>query len=280
MFVMKARPKLDSTTATKIKALVEAMASKGGLVVAFSGGVDSTVAARLAHEALGKRAVAVTADSEVVPRSEIKEAKTLARLIGIEHIIVRQRELEDEKVASNPKDRCYYCRKDLTKILKDIARRKGFKTIADGVNYSDLGEHRPGIKAADEAHIWHPFIDFKVTKTDIRAMARSLGLPVHNKPAAACLSSRIPYGQRITREKLGQVEKAEELLKRMGFGHVRVRHHGEIARIEVPPEHFKRFQDPRLRKRVTKALRKLGFGFVALDLLGYRAGSMDETLSK
>ena len=265
---------------SKRKALVDAMALKDGLVVAFSGGVDSTLLARLAFEALGKRAVAVTADSEVVPRSELKEAKALARKIGITHIIVQQHELEDEKVASNPKDRCYYCRKGLAKLLKTVAKKKKFKVIADGVNYSDLGEHRPGIRAANEAGIWHPFIEFKVTKLEIRAMAKALGLPIYNKPAAACLSSRIPYGQRITKEKLGQIEKAEALLKKMGLEHVRVRHHGDIARIEVPPELFKKFHDMKLRQKVTVALKRLGFRYIAVDLQGYRSGSMDEVLSK
>jgi uncharacterized protein len=264
----------------KMEAIVDAMAQMDGLVVAFSGGVDSTVVATLAQRALGKKAVAVTADSEVVPRAEIKEAKALARKIGIEHMIVRQHELEDEKVVSNPKDRCYFCRKGLTLLLKAVAKKKKIKVIADGVNYSDLGEHRPGIKAANEAGIWHPFIEYKVTKLEIRAMAKTLGLPIYNKPAAACLSSRIPYGQRITKEKLGQIEKAEAFLKKMGLEHVRVRHHGDIARIEVPPELFKMFHDPKLRQKVTTALKKLGFRYVAVDLQGYRAGSLDEVLSK
>jgi uncharacterized protein len=277
---MERKVKPSVATGRKIEAIVDAMAQLDGLVVAFSGGVDSTVVANLAQRALGKKAVAVTADSEVVPRSEIKDAKFLAHRIGIAHIIVPQHELEDEKVVSNSKDRCYYCRKGLTQLLKAVAKQKGFKTIADGVNYSDLGEHRPGIAAANEAGIWHPFIEYKVTKLEIRAMAKALGLPIYNKPAAACLSSRIPYGQRITKEKLGQIEKAEGLLKKMGLEHVRVRHHGDIARIEVPPEHFKKFHDPKLRQKVTIALKKLGFRYVTIDLQGYRAGSMDEVLTK
>lgn len=277
---MKRKGTLDVLTGRKMEAIVDAMAQKDGLVVAFSGGVDSTVVATLAQRALDKKAVAVTADSEVVPRSEIKEAKALARRIGIEHIILQQHELEDEMVASNPKDRCYYCRKGLAELLKAIAKKMKFKVIADGVNYSDLGEHRPGIQAANEAGIWHPFIEFKVTKPEIRAMAKALGLPIYNKPAAACLSSRIPYGQRITKVKLGQIEKAEALLKRMGLEHVRVRHHGDIARIEVPPELFKKFHDPKFRDTVTRAVKKLGFNYVTVDLKGYRAGSMDEVLTK
>jgi len=277
---MRRKGKLEVGTGRKMEAIVDAMAQKDGLVVAFSGGVDSTVVASLAHLALGKKAVAVTADSEVVPRAEIKEAKALARRIGVEHLIVQQHELEDEKVASNPKDRCYYCRKGLTQLLKSVAKRKKFKVIVDGVNYSDLGEHRPGIKAANEAGIWHPFIELKVTKAEIRAMAKYLGLPIYNKPAAACLSSRIPYGQRITREKLSQIEKAEVILKRMGLQHVRVRHHGDIARIEVPPELFKKFHDPKVRQKIMAALKELGFKYVAVDLQGYRAGSMDEVLAK
>ena len=262
----------------KMKKILLAMTRKGALVVAFSGGVDSTVVAKLAQMALGKHVVAVTADSDSLPRSELREAKALAKLIGIEHRVVKQNELDDDTVAKNPPDRCYHCRKGLTRILKAVARQTGYKTIADGVNYSDLGEHRPGIQAANEAGIWHPFMEFKVTKPELRAIAKALGLPIHNKPAAACLSSRIPYGQKITKEKLSQIEKAEDILKKMGFDHVRVRHHGDIARIEVPPEHFKKFSDPKVRKKVTLKLQDIGFRYVVVDLLGYRAGSMDEAL--
>ena len=162
-----------SRTQAKIRAIVRVLLQKDGLVVAFSGGVDSTVLAKFAFDALGKRAVAVTADSDMLPRSELKEARAMARLIGIRQIIVKQNELGDEHIARNPADRCYHCRKGLTVLLRKVARAKGFNTIADGANLSDLGEHRPGIRAADEGGIWHPFIELKVTKPEIRAMAKA-----------------------------------------------------------------------------------------------------------
>lgn len=270
----------DDDIQAKMVAILRAMSERGGMAVAFSGGVDSTVVAKLARDALGDDTVAVTADSESMPRSELEEARELARLIGIEHLVIKHSELEKEWVVRNPEDRCYHCRKELAGLLKAVADERGFATIADGVNMSDFGEHRPGIKAADEAGIWHPFIEFDVTKEDLRAMAKALDLPIHDKPAAACLSSRIPYGQRITKEKLSQVEEAEAYLKELGISHVRVRHHGDIARIEVPPDQIGFLQDLSTRVKVTEKLQGLGFKYVTVDLKGYRAGSMDEAVER
>lgn len=264
----------------KMIAILKAMSARGGMVVAFSGGVDSTVVAKLARDSLGDRTVAVTADSESLPRSELDDARRMADLIGIEHLVIKHSELEKEWIIRNPKDRCYHCRKELAGLLKAVAQERGYGTIADGVNKDDHKEHRPGIKAADEAGIWHPFIEFDVTKDELRDMARVLGLPIADKPAAACLSSRIPYGETITREKLSQVERGEALLKELGVGHVRVRHHGDVARIEVPEALLSMFNDAGLRNKVMSGLKALGFRYVTLDLRGYRAGSMDEVLEK
>jgi uncharacterized protein len=247
------------------------------MVVAFSGGVDSSLLARLAHEALGSRAVAVTADSESMPRSELRDSKATARAIGIEHMVIRHSEIDNESVARNPENRCYHCRKDLAGLLRTVAIDRGLTCVADGANTDDLGEHRPGIKAADEAGVWHPFIEFGVDKATIRDMARALGLKVHDKPAAACLSSRIPYGEPITREKLSLIENAEEFLKGLGFRTVRVRHHGEMARIEVPVDDIDKLL--KIKKKVVARLKKLGFKYVTIDLDGYRPGSMDEVFT-
>jgi uncharacterized protein len=273
-----AREAMDPKVEAKMVAILKAMADRKGLVVAFSGGVDSTVVAKLARDALGERAVAVTADSESLPRSDLDEARQLAQRIGIEHLVIRHTELENEKVVRNPENRCFHCKMDLADLLKAVAEERDIGHIADGVNVSDLQEHRPGITASDQAGIWHPFIEFEVSKEELRAMAQALDLPIHDKPASACLSSRIPYGERITKEKLAQVEDAEEFLRFLGFRHVRVRHHGDVARIEVPKDMLDHFKDPGLRDRVTKKLKELGFKYVTLDLSGYRAGSMDEVL--
>ena len=274
----KKRAGLDPKVERKMVRILQAMSDRKGLVVAFSGGVDSTVVAKLARDALSDKAVAVTVDSESLPRAELTEARELSKLIGIEHLVIRHSELGNEQIIRNPENRCYHCRKELADILKVAGAERGITDIADGVNISDFDEHRPGVKAADEAGIWHPFVEFKVTKEELRQMARALDLPVHDKPAAACLSSRIPYGERITSEKLAQVEDAEEFLRFLGFRHVRVRHHGDIARIEVPKELMGSFQDPKVRKRVIRKLKELGFKYIVLDLEGYRAGSLDEAL--
>jgi len=264
----------------KVRALVNDISKREGLVVAFSGGVDSTVLAKLAYQALGAKAIAVTEDSDLMPRAEVKKSRSLARLIGISQFVIKREGLDDEMIIKNPSDRCYHCRKGLVEILKRLAAAHGISTIADGANMSDLGEHRPGIKAADEGGVWHPFIDQKVDKVMIRAMAKELGIPIHNKPAAACLASRIPYGHTITRKKLEQVEKAESFLQGIGLSHVRVRHHGDVARIEVPKKDFKKFREERFRAKIISKLKRLGFRYITIDLLGYRPGSMDEAISR
>jgi len=260
---------------SKLDSLKEAIVSKGKVVVAFSGGVDSSLLARVAFDVLGENALAVTVDSETLPRRELEESRRIADEIGIRHDIVEFSELENQRFKENPPERCYYCRKETASILKKIAKEKGYTTIADGVGYSDYDEYRPGIKAADEEGIWHPFVELRITKNEIREMAKELGLSIHGKPPSACLSSRIPYGNEITAEKLKRVEEAEDYLKGLGLEQVRVRDHEGIARIEV--EDFDFFLNLDLNK-IDKKLKSIGFDYVAVDLKGYRAGSMNEVL--
>ncbi len=260
--------------------LLAAMVERDGILVAYSGGVDSALVAKLAHATLGSRALAVTAAAESLPSWELEEARHVAEEIGIRHLVIRYSELEDPQYVANPVNRCYFCRTDLTKHLGPIAEEEGLEVIASGVLASDLGDHRPGIQAMNEAGFWHPLAEFGLDKAAVRELARELGLSIAEKPSMACLSSRIPYGQVITVEKLRQVDEAEKFLRDLGFRQVRVRHHGEVARIEVPPEDIAKLVQPDMARRVAERLRALGFAFVSVDMLGYRTGSMNEVLGR
>jgi uncharacterized protein len=263
--------------AEKLESLEDEMRRRESVLVAFSGGVDSSVVAKIAFKSLGDRALAVIADSETLPRTELDDAIRLAKEMGIPCEVVKFSELEYGDFAKNPPDRCYHCRKGLSKELKKIATSKNIDTIADGINSSDFGEHRPGIAAADEEGIWHPFVDLDIGKSEVRELARMLDISISEKPSMACMSSRIPYGEEITREKLERIEMAEEHLWKMGFSQVRVRAHKDIARIEVPRSELPRFLDCDTQSLVRK-FKVLGFKYVTLDLEGYRSGSMDEVL--
>jgi len=260
--------------------IISRMAAAGSLLVAFSGGVDSAVVAKLAFDALGTKALAVTVDSRTLPRADLKDAKRLAQLIGIRHMVVEHDELAIPDFRANPPDRCYLCRKSLAEVLRKIADKECIARLADGATASDLGEHRPGIRAASEAGFWHPLMDARALKSDVRAMAKSLGLPVYNRPSSACLSSRIPYGEEITPEKLERIELAEAFLKSLGFTQVRVRAHECIARIEVNPDAIPLLMNGRLHTKVVEKLKSLGFAYVTVDLQGYRSGSLDEVLKQ
>ncbi|MFQ5891371.1 MAG: ATP-dependent sacrificial sulfur transferase LarE [Candidatus Methanofastidiosia archaeon] len=255
----------------KIEKLLEALKKKERVCVAFSGGVDSTTLAALTYKALGKNALACTIDSEVFPKLELEETKRLARLIGIKHIISNLEKLKDEKFRANPKERCYFCKKGWASKLKEVAREHKISVIADGCNKDDLGDFRPGLKAVREEGIWSPFIEFGISKKEIREIAKALGLSIWGKPQMACLSSRIPYNTEITPDALERIERAEEFLKNLGFRQYRVRDYGELARIEVD-DLSKVFKH---RVEITKNLRKLGYRHVTLDLEGYVTGSMN-----
>ncbi|VVB85140.1 putative NH(3)-dependent NAD(+) synthetase [uncultured archaeon] len=262
----------------KMHSILEALKEKGSALVAFSGGVDSSVLAALAFRALGERAIAVTADAPTLAPGELEGAKKVAKEIGIRHIVIFYDELEEPEFAKNPPDRCYYCKKGLLRELKKIARQQCINTIIEGTNFSDLKARRPGHRAVTEEGIYNPYIEFRVTKDEIRGMAQKLGLSIADKPSMACLSSRFPYGQAITREALKRVGEAEACLRKMGFEVVRVRDHAGIARIEIMPDEMPRLLE--MRDAVAVQFKKLGFIYITLDLVGFRSGSMDEAVDR
>jgi uncharacterized protein len=264
--------------ARKHDALAACLRRLGSLAVAFSGGVDSTLLLRVAHDVLGDRALAVTASSETYPAAEGERAKELARDMGVRQAVIETSEIGIPGFADNPPDRCYHCKLELFTRVKRIAAEHGIEYVADGTNADDADDYRPGARAADELGVVAPLADAGLTKADIRELSRELDLPTWNIPARACLASRFPYGTRITADKLGQVEKAEEALRELGFEQCRVRHHGDVARIEVRPEDVQRLAAPPTAAAVTAALRRAGFRYVAVDLEGYRTGSLNEVL--
>jgi uncharacterized protein len=259
----------------KKRLLTENLRGHRSVLIAFSGGVDSTLLAVLAREALGEMSHCVFLDSPVVPRAAALEARQLADELGLALDVIVVPLMEHDEFCSNPVERCYYCKKISAGILRERAGELGLACIADGSNVSDTGEHRPGLRASTEEGILHPFIETGCTKQDIRNIARECGLRVWQKPSAACLSSRIPYGDTITTEKLRTIEEAEAFLTGLGFSRFRVRLHGNIARIEVHKEDMGRILE---QKGVAQKIRSLGVSYVTLDLEGYRSGSLDEVL--
>ncbi len=262
----------------KFLKLKEILKQTGGVAVAFSGGVDSTFLAAVAQQVLGSRAIAVTALSATYPAWEQKEALELARRIGIRHIEVSTHELDDPCFAQNPPDRCYYCKKELVHFVRAAADREGIHFIADGTTVDDLGDHRPGRRALAEGGAISPLLQAGLTKDEVRELSRQMGLPTADKPSLACLASRIPYGTAITADKLKAVDEVENVLWKLGFKQLRVRHHGEIARIEVPPDELAHLCDSVIRAQVLKVAKASGFKYVTADLQGYRTGSMNEVL--
>lgn len=277
----------------KLKELKSLLSEMDGVVIGYSGGVDSTFLSAVTHQVLGDKMLAVSARSETYPSREAKEAEELAKQLGFRHTFIDTSELGIEGYSDNPPDRCFFCKSELFTKLIEIARKEGLNNVADGTNADDARDYRPGMKAAANLGVRSPLKEAGLTKDDIRALSKEMGLPTWNKPSFACLASRFPYGTKITAERLAMVDQAEEFLHNHGIHQVRVRHHpirsevdnsaqpgGYMARIEVGENDLPRFLEESFRLAVVAKLKEIGYLYVALDLQGYRTGSMNEALER
>ena len=265
----------------KMNEVLEKLRRKNSVLVAMSGGVDSSLVAMLAKMAVGNNAIAVTADSMTLSSGELEESKRIARLIGIRQVIVKVDEVSNPKFVRNPPDRCYYCKKELIGRLRKIAEKNSLETIVDGTNADDMKAHRPGAIALIENKVFSPLADAGLTKADVRDLATMLELPTATKPSMACLASRFPYGQEITKERLRRVAEAEKFIRGLlKVRELRVRYHDNLARIEIGKNERKLLFNEKIMESISKKLKDLGFIYVTMDLLGYRSGSMDETLKR
>jgi len=264
----------------KLESLKSMLSKMGSVLIAYSGGVDSTFLLKVASSVLGDRVIAVTASSATYPPRELREAKNNAKMLGVKHVVINTNELDDENFASNPPERCYYCKSELFSKLVELAKQYELNYVADGSNYDDLNDFRPGMKAASQFGVRSPLKEAMLTKEEIRTLSKEMNLPTWDKPPQPCLSTRFPYGAKITREKLSRVELAEEFLMGFRVKQLRVRVHGDIARIEVPREDMRIFLDEDISKEIVDRFKALGYTYITLDIQGYRMGSMNEPLKR
>jgi uncharacterized protein len=262
----------------KLAALQTTLRDMGRVLVAFSGGVDSSFLLQVAVDVLGDDVVAITTRSPTAPEDDEAMAREVAAVLGARHLLNDANELDIPGYAANPVNRCYFCKGNLYEVCHAEAQRLGITAIVDGVNLDDLGDYRPGLRAAEERRVRHPLAEVGLSKAEIRTLSRRVGLPTADRPSSPCLSSRFPYGTTITAEGLRKVEAAERVLRGLGFRECRVRAHEPIARIEVPPAELARLAEPAVREVVVRELRAIGFGYVTLDLQGFRSGSLNEVL--
>jgi len=262
----------------KLESLEGVLSEMESVLIAYSGGVDSAFLLKVALSVLGDKVVAVTASSETYPSGELEEAKKNAKMLGVKHVIIKTNELHDENFTSNPPERCYYCKKELFSKLTELAKQYGMNHVADGSNYDDLNDFRPGMRAASQIGVRSPLKEAMLTKEEIRILSKKMNLPTWDKPSQPCLSTRFPYGTTITRAELSKVKLAEEFLAKFGVKQLRVRVHGDIARIEVPRNDMHIFLDEDISKEIIDKFKALKYTYITLDIQGYRMGSMNEPL--
>jgi pyridinium-3,5-biscarboxylic acid mononucleotide sulfurtransferase len=261
-----------------LSGLSSILSSMESVLIAYSGGVDSTFLLKVSLDVLGDKVLAVTSDSPTITRKELSYARNMAKELGANHIVLKTDEMDCKDFIKNSSQRCFWCKSELFTKLNDLAKKHGYNYVVDGSNYSDTSDFRPGLKAARKLGVRSPLIEACVTKGDIRNLLKTWGLPIWNKPSTACLSSRVPYGQTISVSLLNRIEKAEDILHKSGFNHVRVRDHNNIARIEISVEDFSKLLDPNVKDHISRSLKELGYKYIAVDLDGYRTGSLNEAL--
>jgi uncharacterized protein len=263
----------------KLESLKQILASLKSVLLAYSGGVDSTFLLKVAKDVLGDNVLAVTATSVIYPSHETDDARAMAKQFSVRHLLIPNNALSNSKFTENSPERCYWCKKELFQKLKSLAKEYGLKHVIDGTNHDDTGDFRPGMRATGELGVRSPLLEAELTKDEIRSYSKSFGLPTWVKPTYACLASRFPYGTRITEDNLKRVGKAEEFLRKYSITQLRVRHHDKTARIELPKDDIAKLLDDKVRQEVLSFFKKLGYAYVTLDLEGYRSGSMNEVLN-